>query len=154
MPSSACSGLLPLTSPLLPYTTLFRSVLSPIAKAIPSAKTSEDTGLVFTLSMPNLDKTVLTYPLNIKKSEPFCGFVQLSANRFPVTNIDRKSTRLNSSHLVISYAVFCLQWPPTTHISTLALHDALPICVVADSQSYTFCKNIRRHRFGLHIIHA
>src|ERR1022692_2032122 len=25
------------------------------------------------------------------------------------TNIDRKSTRLNSSHLVISYAVFCLK---------------------------------------------
>src|SRR5256885_10533617 len=34
---------------------------------------------------------------------------------------DRKSTRLNSSHLVISYAVFCLKkkkksiiWPPPT----------------------------------------
>src|SRR2546426_11780142 len=28
----------------------------------------------------------------------------------PMTsNIDRKSTRLNSSHLVISYAVFCLK---------------------------------------------
>src|SRR5205807_9737724 len=26
-----------------------------------------------------------------------------------VTNRDRKSTRLNSSHLVISYAVFCLK---------------------------------------------
>src|ERR1039457_1033626 len=26
-----------------------------------------------------------------------------------ITNIDRKSTRLNSSHLVISYAVFCLK---------------------------------------------
>src|SRR5256885_13249969 len=26
-----------------------------------------------------------------------------------VTAIDRKSTRLNSSHLVISYAVFCLK---------------------------------------------
>src|ERR1039457_815045 len=25
------------------------------------------------------------------------------------TNVDRKSTRLNSSHLVISYAVFCLK---------------------------------------------
>src|SRR2546426_6120844 len=25
------------------------------------------------------------------------------------TNLDRKSTRLNSSHLVISYAVFCLK---------------------------------------------
>src|SRR2546426_5690654 len=27
----------------------------------------------------------------------------------PETIIDRKSTRLNSSHLVISYAVFCLK---------------------------------------------
>src|ERR1039457_7508632 len=26
-----------------------------------------------------------------------------------ITSIDRKSTRLNSSHLVISYAVFCLK---------------------------------------------
>src|SRR5205807_5766306 len=26
-----------------------------------------------------------------------------------VANVDRKSTRLNSSHLVISYAVFCLK---------------------------------------------
>src|SRR5438034_7948256 len=28
---------------------------------------------------------------------------------FPVSRIDRKSTRLNSSHTVISYAVFCLK---------------------------------------------
>src|SRR5688500_18503468 len=34
---------------------------------------------------------------------------------------DRKSTRLNSSHLVISYAVFC------SEPATLSLHDALPI---------------------------
>src|ERR1039457_7432746 len=27
----------------------------------------------------------------------------------PTPNLDRKSTRLNSSHLVISYAVFCLK---------------------------------------------
>src|SRR5256885_9445272 len=27
----------------------------------------------------------------------------------PEVNLDRKSTRLNSSHLVISYAVFCLK---------------------------------------------
>src|SRR5688500_19694669 len=27
----------------------------------------------------------------------------------PATGADRKSTRLNSSHLVISYAVFCLK---------------------------------------------
>src|SRR5256885_12199744 len=29
--------------------------------------------------------------------------------RHRVSRIDRKSTRLNSSHLVISYAVFCLK---------------------------------------------
>src|SRR2546426_7456490 len=27
----------------------------------------------------------------------------------PLSGLDRKSTRLNSSHLVISYAVFCLK---------------------------------------------
>src|SRR5256885_14964445 len=37
-------------------------------------------------------------------------------NQRRVLSLDRKSTRLNSSHLVISYAVFCLkkknhQWP-------------------------------------------
>src|ERR1039457_2971965 len=31
---------------------------------------------------------------------------------------DRKSTRLNSSHLVISYAVFCLKNTKTTHETT------------------------------------
>src|ERR1039458_10594630 len=32
----------------------------------------------------------------------------------PVTNRDRKSTRLNSSHLGISYAVFCLKKKKTS----------------------------------------
>src|SRR5262245_15573914 len=40
---------------------------------------------------------------------------------------DRKSTRLNSSHLGISYAVFCLNVRPTSETYTLSLHDALPI---------------------------
>src|SRR5256885_3386707 len=35
---------------------------------------------------------------------------------------DRKSTRLNSSHLVISYAVFCLKKKNNQH---LAVHTAL-----------------------------
>src|SRR5256885_12129360 len=30
---------------------------------------------------------------------------------------DRKSTRLNSSHLVISYAVFCLKKKKSTHVN-------------------------------------
>src|SRR5689334_16560576 len=40
---------------------------------------------------------------------------------------DRKSTRLNSSHSSISYAVFCLNDTATIEIYTLSLHDALPI---------------------------
>src|SRR5256885_11405045 len=38
---------------------------------------------------------------------------------------DRKSTRLNSSHLVISYAVFCLKkknYPPISHYAPSSSH--------------------------------
>src|SRR5437867_3403754 len=42
---------------------------------------------------------------------------------------DRKSTRLNSSHRTISYAVFCLNPPAPSPTYTLSLHDALPISV-------------------------
>src|SRR5256885_9789850 len=34
---------------------------------------------------------------------------------------DRKSTRLNSSHLVISYAVFCLKKKKTTQVYRISL---------------------------------
>src|SRR5690554_6533844 len=40
---------------------------------------------------------------------------------------DRKSTRLNSSHVRISYAVFSLKDMVTNTIYTISLHDALPI---------------------------
>src|SRR6266446_1381398 len=33
----------------------------------------------------------------------------VGADGYAPTDLDRKSTRLNSSHLVISYAVFCLK---------------------------------------------
>src|SRR5690606_41060831 len=33
----------------------------------------------------------------------------IEASDVPVTELDRKSTRLNSSHVKISYAVFCLK---------------------------------------------
>src|SRR2546430_2631217 len=59
---------------------------------------------------------------------------------------DRKSTRLNSSHSQISYAVFCLKKKQlliffffndtaTTEIYTLSLHDALPIFAPSASSS-------------------
>src|ERR1039457_6311024 len=41
-------------------------------------------------------------------------------------SIDRKSTRLNSSHLVISYAVFCLKKKnKNTHFNGVSHHRAL-----------------------------
>src|SRR5256885_12296345 len=44
--------------------------------------------------------------------------------------LDRKSTRLNSSHLVISYAVFCLKKKTKTDLSTAAIEFALhPLAV-------------------------
>src|SRR3990172_2081013 len=44
---------------------------------------------------------------------------------------DRKSTRLNSSHGYISYAVFFFKDPAPPKISPLPLHDALPIFLPA-----------------------
>src|SRR5256885_6434804 len=43
-----------------------------------------------------------------------------------VQQADRKSTRLNSSHLVISYAVFCLKKKNTNHQTLLVYPDRLP----------------------------
>src|SRR5256885_8716079 len=50
---------------------------------------------------------------------------------------DRKSTRLNSSHLVISYAVFCLKKKnvPLQHETTL--HGVMLEATFNDVRSYT-----------------
>src|SRR5256885_930305 len=39
--------------------------------------------------------------------------------RLRYANVDRKSTRLNSSHLVISYAVFCLKKKKISPVSVV-----------------------------------
>src|SRR2546426_6448638 len=49
---------------------------------------------------------------------------QESEAYFLARNTDRKSTRLNSSHLVISYAVFCLK-KKKTHTSALSPASAV-----------------------------
>src|SRR5256885_12180795 len=48
------------------------------------------------------------------------GGVHLQREWLPLDEVvgDRKSTRLNSSHLVISYAVFCLKKKKKQHAST------------------------------------
>src|SRR2546428_9205304 len=82
----------PPRSTLFPYTTLFRSVESPT--------TGDDEDLARRrLREPRRPGGG---PLRDERGRP----VRSGANR-PAT--DRKSTRLNSSHDQISYAVFCLK---------------------------------------------
>src|SRR2546422_7878946 len=52
------------------------------------------------------------------------GFQDLYANIQPKLQADRKSTRLNSSHGYISYAVFCLK-KKKTNIAALLSADLL-----------------------------
>src|SRR5260221_5011177 len=55
-------------------------------------------------------------------------------HEFPEHGTDRKSTRLNSSHTVISYAVFCLKKknsnrnhsPPTIHVLVEIKSSSIP----------------------------
>src|SRR2546426_4014884 len=48
---------------------------------------------------------------------------------------DRKSTRLNSSHLVISYAVFCLKKKTKANFPRSICHDTTNHDMDADSQT-------------------
>src|SRR5256885_9698603 len=97
----------PPRSTLFPYTTLFRS-FSAEPKAFEEswrAVGPEDTiSLIYTSGTTGPPKGVVYSHNNII-------WTLESVQRFwaiePQT--DRKSTRLNSSHLVISYAVFCLK---------------------------------------------
>src|SRR2546426_1556504 len=83
----------PPRSTLFPYTTLFRSQLPP-AKGVPQRHVVSCAG---------------------EQRNGFgCGE---ATGDYKVT--DRKSTRLNSSHLVISYAVFCLKKKKTKTNSAL-----------------------------------
>src|SRR3712207_7509887 len=82
----------PPRSTLFPYTTLFRSAEPPAAVYVRGVRVAEDDGLLFSYNVTRLDAK-LRKALNRERS-----------------NVgDRKSTRLNSSHANISYAVFCLK---------------------------------------------
>src|SRR2546426_5717104 len=54
--------------------------------------------------------------------------------------VDRKSTRLNSSHLVISYAVFCLKKKTTPnraiHVYTILLAECTRLFILCSARSY------------------
>src|SRR3712207_7972511 len=90
----------PPRSTLFPYTTLFRSIKAVLrrATAAPAAEPGADTVLRF----PGLKINPRTRSVETDR-----GPAELTAKEFDL--LDRKSTRLNSSHANISYAVFCLK---------------------------------------------
>src|SRR3712207_8539292 len=88
----------PPRSTLFPYTTLFRSVHAIFA---PNLEIADDKGVY-----PFIPEMIRTY----LGEEPILN----NAETFSLAVEDRKSTRLNSSHANISYAVFCLKKKKTT----------------------------------------
>src|SRR3712207_7126364 len=82
----------PPRSTLFPYTTLFRSSVTK-SDGLNAIVTGQSTTYTITIQYSGL--TGITRIVNDTTS--------------PANALDRKSTRLNSSHANISYAVFCLK---------------------------------------------
>src|SRR2546426_8724707 len=82
----------PPRSTLFPYTTLFRS---PTAQSSASSRRESASGRAFLIGVT---------PDGLNQCQQIVDLIVGNGGHG-----DRKSTRLNSSHLVISYAVFCLK---------------------------------------------
>src|SRR5256885_6012266 len=96
----------PPRSTLFPYTTLFRSVI------MQEGKTKKVIGEM------NMGSSVYSTVV------PANGVLYITNRNqlYALAETDRKSTRLNSSHLVISYAVFCLK-KKKTHTSHVDVQE-------------------------------
>src|SRR3712207_7589441 len=93
----------PPRSTLFPYTTLFRS----------TSRGGSDARSVGTVAQTCRRVRLFKSPLDTELN-PHCS----CAGGVRTLCLDRKSTRLNSSHANISYAVFCLQKKNLHNISS------------------------------------
>src|SRR3989454_6203835 len=89
----------PPRSTLFPYTTLFRSMASSLRFAWPTDG----------FGSPRHPGSHSGCCGNSRRISSRTYGVKSTQSLTTATRSDRKSTRLNSSHLVISYAVFCLK---------------------------------------------
>src|SRR2546426_6353469 len=94
----------PPRSTLFPYTTLFRSLDFEIGSALTE-------NVTVSAEPPVVDPARTTGELRV----------------------DRKSTRLNSSHLVISYAVFCLKKKKKKNNNRATTHRTCNQAVASDT---------------------
>src|SRR5947207_5219610 len=92
---------LPPSSTLFPYTTLFRSLIGPAHGHVQLVRAGGERQLGARL----VGSAAATQ--RIRQGEPAGHRVRTPRGHHH--GRDRKSTRLNSSHTVISYAVFCLK---------------------------------------------
>src|SRR3712207_7093121 len=90
----------PPRSTLFPYTTLFRSVHAEVMPEFPGGTSALMKYLSTHIKYPAVSQEIGAYGRVIVQ------FI-----------VDRKSTRLNSSHANISYAVFCLKKKKNEHVS-------------------------------------
>src|SRR5256885_9413099 len=95
----------PPRSTLFPYTTLFRSSEQGHRKDWHGPEDTDDTHQVEKLP----DKPERRSNFEPHQEHKADTKVDRDYRREHEKSPDRKSTRLNSSHLVISYAVFCLK---------------------------------------------
>src|SRR3712207_7559797 len=98
----------PPRSTLFPYTTLFRSIDIKIAR--------DD---------KNYSQVTIT---NLDFKPAGAGGTATPPPLPPTGGEDRKSTRLNSSHANISYAVFCLK--KKKHLYVLCFHTILCLSLI------------------------
>src|SRR3712207_6935612 len=93
----------PPRSTLFPYTTLFRSALPPLCDSDVAVDEGRQLALGQCTDFLRSDVTVLEQDQGRDAADAKLG-------RHGLVGVeDRKSTRLNSSHANISYAVFCLK---------------------------------------------
>src|SRR5690625_6394430 len=84
---------------LFPYTTLFRSLFTEVAAIF----------AIYFIQIGDRDiRARLLIPVLCRLTHP-SGISKLLLSCIQILSQDRKSTRLNSSHVAISYAVFCLK---------------------------------------------
>src|SRR2546426_4791414 len=107
----------PPRSTLFPYTTLFRSLVV-VGEWMPiTVFRNVGGGKLVRLNTPGLEQSDGSWNRIVAgdftghgRVDFIVGNLGLNTRlRATATEPDRKSTRLNSSHLVISYAVFCLK---------------------------------------------
>src|SRR5437762_11310542 len=96
----------PPRSTLFPYTTLFRS-----ARRIEHERALDADAVG---DAPHAERAVIRIGLFDVEHDPF-KYLGPLAITLDDPHVDRKSTRLNSSHRCISYAVFCLKKKKKKH---------------------------------------